>query len=121
MSRDHEIIQHIDNAVGKKIYAVRVARGLTRNQLGKQIGVTGTQLEKYEKGINRMALGRLVLIARALKKNVEYFYTDDLTKIEAVPTDHEKALMELSSDFSKIEHEEDQETVRKLVKRLAAY
>jgi transcriptional regulator with XRE-family HTH domain len=52
----------------------RVMLGLTQQQMAELIGVTYQQAHKYEKGINRVAAGRLYSIARALGVEVGYFY-----------------------------------------------
>ena len=48
--------------------------GLTQQQMADLIGVTYQQAHKYEKGINRVAAGRLYSIARALGVEAGYFY-----------------------------------------------
>ena len=48
--------------------------GLTQQQMAELIGVTYQQAHKYEKGINRIAAGRLFTIAQALGVEVGYFF-----------------------------------------------
>ena len=48
--------------------------GLTQQQMAELIGVTYQQAHKYEKGINRVAAGRLYHIAQALGVDVSYFF-----------------------------------------------
>ena len=43
-------LEEIDKFIGNKIYSLRLAKGLSRQQLSKVIGVTHQQLQKYEKG-----------------------------------------------------------------------
>jgi transcriptional regulator with XRE-family HTH domain len=52
----------------------RVMLGLTQQQMAELIGVTYQQAHKYEKGINRVAAGRLYRIAQALGVEVGYFF-----------------------------------------------
>ena len=59
----------VDRYVGERIYSLRLAHGLSRAQLSKSIGVTHQQVEKYEKGRNRIYVSRLLLIA----KDISYF------------------------------------------------
>lgn len=56
----------IDNLIGGNIRANRLARGLTQSKLAELIGVTFQQVQKYEKGHNRVGGSRLVQIAGAL-------------------------------------------------------
>jgi transcriptional regulator with XRE-family HTH domain len=48
--------------------------GLTQPQLAELIGVTYQQAHKYEKGVNRVAAGRLYNIARVLGVELNYFF-----------------------------------------------
>jgi transcriptional regulator with XRE-family HTH domain len=64
----------IDAIVGKKIRARRVAAGVTQDSLGKALGITFQQIQKYESGTNRVAAGRLYEIANLLNVPVTYFY-----------------------------------------------
>jgi transcriptional regulator with XRE-family HTH domain len=56
-----------DAIIGKNIRAHRLARRVSQKALGKAIGVTFQQLQKYEKGKNKLGSGRLVRVAQALK------------------------------------------------------
>ena len=66
--------QDIDRHVGARMRERRIMLGLTQQQMADLIGVTYQQAHKYEKGINRIAAGRLSSIARALGVEVSYFY-----------------------------------------------
>ncbi len=58
--------QDIDRHVGGRMRERRIMLGLTQQEMAELIGVTYQQAHKYEKGINRIAAGRLHHIARAL-------------------------------------------------------
>ena len=64
----------IDKFIGNKILHLRESKGITRQKLADKINVTYQQLSKYEKGIDRISVSRLVLISKALSKNVSYFF-----------------------------------------------
>ena len=66
--------QDVDRYVGARIRERRIMLGLTQQQLADLIGVTYQQAHKYEKGINRIAAGRLSGIAHALGVEVGYFF-----------------------------------------------
>src|SRR6188474_1811229 len=70
--------QDMDRYVGAKMRERRMMLGLSQQQLAELIGVTYQQAHKYEKGINRIAAGRLSSIAQALGVPVGYFF-DGLT------------------------------------------
>lgn len=56
----------IDVEVGQRIRAQRQAANLSQTALADQLGVTFQQVQKYEKGVNRVGAGRLTKIAYAL-------------------------------------------------------
>lgn len=120
MARKHDFIQEVDKFIGGKVYSLRLAKGLSRQQLATVIGVTHQQLQKYEKGINRISVGRLVLIAKALDKNVSYFYegVEEPGKREDILTKHQRMCIEVSRNFMKIENSDHQNAVNTLVKSL---
>jgi DNA-binding XRE family transcriptional regulator len=67
-------VQDVDRHVGARMRARRIMLGLTQQQLADLIGVTYQQAHKYEKGINRMAAGRLYKVARVLGVDAGYFF-----------------------------------------------
>ncbi len=60
----------LDAKVGAKIRILRVARGLSQSDLADKIGVTFQQVQKYEKGANRVGASRLSQIAAVLDVSV---------------------------------------------------
>jgi transcriptional regulator with XRE-family HTH domain len=63
-----------DKRVGSNIRARRLEMGISQEQLGKEIGVTFQQIQKYEIGTNRIGSGRLFQIAEFLKAPLASFY-----------------------------------------------
>src|SRR5882762_170486 len=59
-----------DAIVGQNIRANRLSRGMSQSDLAGAIGVTFQQVQKYEKGTNRVGSGRLVRVAAALEIRV---------------------------------------------------
>ena len=64
-----------DVEIGKKIRMLRLERGLSQSALAEGIGLTFQQVQKYEKGTNRVSAGRLQQIADLLNVPVTFFYT----------------------------------------------
>jgi transcriptional regulator with XRE-family HTH domain len=52
--------------VGRTIRALRLSKGLSQSTLGRRLGVSFQQIQKYENGTNRIGAGRLAQIALAL-------------------------------------------------------
>src|SRR3954469_13504688 len=63
-----------DVEIGRKIRALRLERGLSQSTLADGIGLTFQQVQKYEKGTNRVSAGRLQRIADLLNIPVMFFY-----------------------------------------------
>lgn len=64
-----------DVEIGRKIRALRLERGLSQSGLAEGIGLTFQQVQKYEKGANRVSAGRLQRIADLLHVPITFFYS----------------------------------------------
>jgi transcriptional regulator with XRE-family HTH domain len=64
----------IDVEVGQRIRIQRLQSGLSQTSLAEQLGVTFQQVQKYEKGMNRVGAGRLTKIAKVLGVPVTTFF-----------------------------------------------
>jgi|SRR3984885_4545864 len=58
--------QELDRIVGRNIRVYRLAQGLSQTELADQLGLTFQQVQKYEKGLNRVGAGRLFEISKIL-------------------------------------------------------
>jgi len=65
----------VDIEVGHRIRIERLSRGLSQTALANQLGVTFQQVQKYEKGVNRVGAGRLTKIAEVLGIEVGTFFS----------------------------------------------
>ena len=63
-----------DRRVGACVRAARVKAGLSQSKLAAELGITFQQMQKYEKGKNRIAVSTLLLIADALSLPVQTFF-----------------------------------------------
>ena len=70
MSNPHPVDVH----VGRRLRLKRTILGLSQEAVGKEIGVTFQQIQKYERGINRMGASRLYDFSKALGVQVAYFF-----------------------------------------------
>lgn len=64
----------VDSYVGIRMRIRRVVKGISQEQLAEMLDISFQQLQKYEKGINRISAGRLYEIAQILEVPVGYFY-----------------------------------------------
>ena len=66
----------VDVHVGARLRERRLQLGMTQEQLADSVGLTFQQIQKYERGVNRMGASRLWEVARALDVPLEFFYRD---------------------------------------------
>jgi len=67
----------VDVHVGLRIRAARLAAGLSQERFGNELGVTFQQVQKYEKGSNRVGASRLSDAAKILSVPVSFFFEND--------------------------------------------
>ena len=111
--------QYVDRYVGARIRERRILLGLTQQQMAELIGVTYQQAHKYEKGINRVAAGRLYSIARALGVEVGYFFEGVQSGGGLVPSTSQRMVLDLARNFLNITDPKHREAVAKLARALA--
>jgi transcriptional regulator with XRE-family HTH domain len=66
----------IDVHVGSRVRLRRMMLGMSQEKLGEALGITFQQIQKYEKGTNRVGASRLQHIATVLKVPVSFFFED---------------------------------------------
>jgi len=64
----------IDIQVGNRVRIRRMLIGMSQEKLGDHLGLTFQQVQKYEKGVNRIGAGRLFEVSRILNVPVDFFY-----------------------------------------------
>ena len=112
-----------DREIGSRIAAVRAAQGLSQTALGHAIGVSFQQVQKYEKGRNRIGAGRLQRIADQLQVPVETFFAgshgnDDREAV--IPASfNDSKVVELVLAFTGIADETTRDSILSIVKAAA--
>jgi transcriptional regulator with XRE-family HTH domain len=92
-------VQDIDRHVGMRMQERRIMLGLTQQQMAERIGVTYQQTHKYERGVNRVAAGRLYTIAQVLGVEVGFFF-DGIDEVQVFrPSPKQRVLLELARSF----------------------
>ncbi len=62
-----ETTAQMDCAIGSRIRSIRLLRGMSQMALAERLGITFQQVQKYEKGTNRVAASTLIIISGALQ------------------------------------------------------
>ena len=70
----------IDIHVGSRVRFRRMLLGMSQEKLGEKLGLTFQQVQKYEKGINRIGASRLFDLAQVLGVSVQFFYEEAPTQ-----------------------------------------
>ena len=66
----------VDKHVGSRVRMRRMMAGMSQERLGEALGLTFQQVQKYEKGTNRIGASRLQQIAQVLQVPVAFFFED---------------------------------------------
>jgi len=111
--------QDVDRHVGNRMRERRIMLGLTQQQMADLIGVTYQQAHKYEKGINRIAAGRLYNVAKALGVEVDFFFQGLDNGESFKPTPQQRMLLELARNFISLPNRRHQEALCMLARALA--
>jgi len=64
----------VDRYVGRRVCEKRISLGYNQSDLGRALGLTFQQIQKYEKGVNRISASKLFDISRFFKVDVGYFF-----------------------------------------------
>jgi len=64
----------VDKEIGSRVRMRRMLIGMSQEKLGEMLGLTFQQVQKYEKGTNRISVSRLLDIAHILGVSIHYFY-----------------------------------------------
>jgi transcriptional regulator with XRE-family HTH domain len=73
----------MDTHVGSRVRLRRMLLGMSQEKLGEHLGLTFQQVQKYEKGINRIGASRLYELAQVLGVPVQFFYDDAPAQAQA--------------------------------------
>jgi transcriptional regulator with XRE-family HTH domain len=110
----------MDHNVGARMRERRVMLGLSQQQLARIIGVTYQQAHKYERGLNRISVGRLFAISQALGVKPAWFFegmsADDAG--EEVPP-RQRMCLDLVRNFALIKDEKQQDAISNMARSLA--
>ena len=116
----------IDGQVGNRVRIRRMLIGMSQEKLGDLLGLTFQQVQKYEKGVNRIGAGRLFEIARILDVPIDFFYDGVGTPSDGVGEARAPVMefvsstegLQLSLAFMKIRDPKVRKRVLDLVKSL---
>ena len=114
----------VDVHVGNRIRLARLLAGRTQQWLAKQVRLTFQQIQKYERGANRVSCSMLSEFAVALERPIAWFFeSNDEAPISGEDdpdvVERQRLVYELTSNFSKISHEAARRQIVGLVRAIA--
>ncbi len=112
---------HRDVIIGTNLRSARHVSEYTLEQLAGELNISSQQIQKYEKGINRVSAAMLYEIAAILKFPIIFFYSG-LESDDLAPFDNNKAkekdFFELYQLFQKLNGDKKRTSLKMLVKSL---
>ena len=118
MANSPKLTTDADRTIGGLVASLRKAQGLSQTALGHALGVSFQQVQKYEKGRNRIGAGRLQAIADVLHVPVETFFVNPTSAgdTEARTFFEDPQVMELVMAFTGIADPTTRASVLSIVK-----
>ena len=107
----------VDVHVGRRLRLRRTLLGISQEKLGEAVGLTFQQIQKYERGANRVSASRLFEFSKILDISISYFFDDMGKEVEKTRGAFAKGV----SDQSQIKLEEDSMTRRETLELVRAY
>ncbi len=101
----------VDVHVGKRLRSRRTLLGMSQEKLGEAVGVTFQQIQKYERGLNRIGSSRLYEFTRILSCSVSYFFEDMETAADETG-DHKNSESQEKSEYKNLGNKEVLSLVR---------
>ncbi len=89
----------VDAYVGGRVRMRRTMMGMSQQSLGEALGITFQQIQKYEKGRNRIGASRLQHMSEVLKVPVAYFFDDWPGDGRGVPTKNDRTELSDITEF----------------------
>jgi transcriptional regulator with XRE-family HTH domain len=89
----------IDRHVGSRVRMRRIMLGMSQERLGEALGLTFQQVQKYEKGTNRIGASRLQQIAHILQIPVAFFFEDAPRQLERLDETRDAPSASYVSEF----------------------
>ncbi|MGH6871656.1 MAG: helix-turn-helix domain-containing protein [Rhizomicrobium sp.] len=89
----------IDRLVGERVRERRAELGMSQEMLARKLGLSFQQIQKYEKGTNRISAGRLFVIAQALAMPVAQFFEQVIDAVHRNPGFAEDAAPSPAANF----------------------
>ena len=116
IKKDESDIHPVDFYVGKQLRSRRMLMGMSQSVLGKAVGLTFQQIQKYERAVNRVSVSRLYDFCKVLNVDFDYF----IEGFKENKTSRQKGMAEAGGQAG-FEAEEDVMVKRETLELVRAY
>ena len=89
-------VKELDHLIGDRVRLARAIKRMSQEKLAGHLGVTFQQVQKYEKGTNRISASTLFQIAKVLEVDILFFFGNDAGSAQSLPFEFAGAT---STDF----------------------
>jgi transcriptional regulator with XRE-family HTH domain len=122
-----QCVTAIDLHVSRRLLAARTAAGISQERAAEPLDITFQQLQKYERGVNRISAGKLAMLAQLYGKPIAWFFEGIVDAIDhlTVAKDTTAEMMsapygaDLVRDYLAIQHNQDRHIVATVAAALA--
>ena len=120
-------IHPVDLLVGRRVRLLRKCQGMSQTELANAIGLTFQQVQKYEKGTNRISASKLFEIAQALNVEVAALFADATASNAGADSEAEDSVvpsrtnLQIVRTLSQVRNARVQRKVLELISALAAF
>jgi transcriptional regulator with XRE-family HTH domain len=80
-------VKELDRQIGERVRLARAVKRMSQEKLGEHLGVTFQQVQKYEKGFNRISASTLFQIAKVLEVDILFFFGDEAGNGQRLPSE----------------------------------
>ena len=116
----------VDVHVGGRVRLIRTLRGMSQTDLGNEIGLTFQQVQKYERGMNRISASTLFRLSRTFDVPISFFFDDMAPELgqagsgEDIPADSRRSTLSTMRALGNISDPQVRDALNNLAKVLAS-
>ena len=117
-----DTLHSIDMKIGKRMQEKRILHGMSQTELGTKLGLTFQQIQKYEKGMNRISASRLYELSIIFREPIACFFSG-LPHVDTFLSPDTRTIskndVELIKSYKKISNHNAQKALRLLIKSIS--
>ena len=111
-------VKEIDTRIGTRLRLVRRQANLTQSDLGKRLGVSAQQIQKYESGKDRISARKLYIASQALNISMDWFLKesdDAVIDDELTQSSQQRTIKIITANLARIQNTRHLESLKQVV------